>query len=57
VRASRSRGEFYKNMKNRLDVNMISKGLDGYFGFAIIILVKPTAFSVRRDGGFFNHHE
>ncbi len=43
-------------MGNQLIFNKDSlwkTGLDRLLGFAIFIIVKPTALSVRRDGGFF----
>jgi len=43
-------------MENLLKFNLNklqTEGLDRGSGFAIIIIVNPTAFSVRRDGGFY----
>ena len=42
-----------KNWRN-FNKNILNcqKGLDKGFGFAKIIIVNPTALSVRRDGGF-----
>ncbi len=42
-----------ENLLNFETNKLQTKRLDRGHGFAIIIIVKPTAFSVRRDGGFF----
>jgi len=43
------------DMKNLLNFNvnkLLIMALDRSSGFDILKMVKPTAFSVRRDGGF-----
>lgn len=43
-------------MKNQFGFNKLKlgiKNLDKGFNFAKIIMVNPTALSVRRDGGFY----
>jgi hypothetical protein len=42
-----------KNWRNFNTDKLPTTGLDSDFGFAIIIIVKPTAFSIYRDSGFY----
>jgi len=42
-----------KNHPNFMINKLQTNGLDRGARFAIIIIVNPTAFSVRRDSGFY----
>ena len=42
-----------ENWRNFNTDKLPTTGLDSDFGFAIIIIVKPTAFSIYRDSGFY----
>ena len=39
--------------KNSVEKIYKKTGLDKVFSFVMIMIVKPTALSVRRDGGFY----